>query len=68
VDDAMQIELPGVFHSINAPSSWYGSDTVINTWHDTMMDQINEMNRQQQQGSSRIPLNDFSAASIPNHL
>jgi pimeloyl-ACP methyl ester carboxylesterase len=54
VDDAMQIELPGVFHSINAPSSWYGSDTIINTWHDTMMDQINEMNRQQQQGSSRL--------------
>jgi pimeloyl-ACP methyl ester carboxylesterase len=54
VDDAMQIELPGIFHSINAPSSWYGSDTVINTWHDTMMDQINEMHRQQQQGSSRV--------------
>jgi pimeloyl-ACP methyl ester carboxylesterase len=54
VDDAMQIELPGVFHSINAPSSWYGSDTIINTWHDTMMDQINEMNRQKQQGSSRV--------------
>jgi pimeloyl-ACP methyl ester carboxylesterase len=54
VDDAMQIELPGVFHSINAPSSWYGSDSIINTWHDTMMDQINKRNRQQQQGSSRM--------------
>jgi pimeloyl-ACP methyl ester carboxylesterase len=54
VDSAVQIELPGVFHSINAPSSWYGSDSIINTWHDTMMDQINKMNRQQQQGSSRV--------------
>jgi pimeloyl-ACP methyl ester carboxylesterase len=54
VDSAMQIELPGVFHSINAPDSWYGSDSIINTWHDTMMDQINKMNYQRQQGPSRV--------------
>jgi pimeloyl-ACP methyl ester carboxylesterase len=54
VDAAVQIELPGVFHSIGSPSSWYGSDSIIDTWHDAMLDTINKMNRQQQQGPSLV--------------
>lgn len=29
----MQITLPGVLHSINAPSAWYGADAIIDQWH-----------------------------------
>jgi pimeloyl-ACP methyl ester carboxylesterase len=40
LDGAVQLNLPGIFHSINVPEQWYGSDTVIDQWHDEMMQQI----------------------------
>jgi len=40
---ANQINLEGVLHSINAPDNWYGSDSIIDSWHDTMLDQIQKM-------------------------
>lgn len=40
LEDAIQIDLEGIFHSINAPDQWYGSDAVIDSWHDTLMEEI----------------------------
>jgi hypothetical protein len=40
LEGAIQLNLPGIFHSINVPEQWYGSDTVIDQWHDEMMQQI----------------------------
>ncbi|KAL7566438.1 hypothetical protein ACA910_000918 [Epithemia clementina (nom. ined.)] len=40
LDGAIQINLPGVLHSINAPESWYGSNSVLDSWHSTMIDCI----------------------------
>jgi pimeloyl-ACP methyl ester carboxylesterase len=34
------IDLDGVFHSINVPEKWYGSDAVIDSWHDVMLAEI----------------------------
>jgi len=32
LDGAKQINLKDVFHSINAPRAWYGSEEVIDSW------------------------------------
>ena len=40
LQDALQINLEGIFHSINAPDNWYGSISVIDSWHTPMMEQI----------------------------
>ena len=40
LDDATQLDLEGIFHSINVPDQWYGSDTVIDSWHTTMLKEI----------------------------
>jgi hypothetical protein len=40
LDGAIQLNLEGVLHSINAPDSWYGSIGVIDSWHGTMMEQL----------------------------
>jgi len=40
LDDAVQLELDGVFHSINVPERWYGSDSQLDGWHDLMLDEI----------------------------
>ena len=37
---AIQIDLPGVLHSINAPDNWYGSTNVLDSWHSQMLDCI----------------------------
>lgn len=41
VDGATQLNLEGVFHSINRPDQWYGSESVLDEWHDAMLDEIN---------------------------
>jgi len=40
VDGATQLDLDGVFHSINVPDQWYGSENVIDEWHDVMLDKV----------------------------
>jgi pimeloyl-ACP methyl ester carboxylesterase len=37
---SIQLTLDNVFHSINVPSSWYGSSTIISSWHGEMMREI----------------------------
>lgn len=32
LEGARQITLDGVFHSINAPTAWYGSEGVVDAW------------------------------------
>ena len=40
LEGAQQINLPNVLHSINAPSQWYGSQTILDSWHTPMMESI----------------------------
>jgi pimeloyl-ACP methyl ester carboxylesterase len=46
LDDATQLVLDGVFHSINAPASWYGSDAKIDLWHDVMLQQLSQRTKE----------------------
>lgn len=32
LEGATQVTLQGVFHSINAPTAWYGSEAVVDKW------------------------------------
>jgi hypothetical protein len=41
LDGATQLNLRGVFHSINVPDRWYGSNTIIDLWHSEMLRQFN---------------------------
>lgn len=45
VDGATQLNLDGVFHSINRPDQWYGSENVLDDWHNFVLD---EMKRKQE--------------------
>jgi PGAP1-like protein len=40
--NAIQITLPNIYHSINVPEQWYGTDTVsaFVIWYNCMMEQI----------------------------
>jgi pimeloyl-ACP methyl ester carboxylesterase len=40
LDDATQLDLEGIFHSVNVPDQWYGSDNVIDSWYTTMLQEI----------------------------
>jgi hypothetical protein len=40
LDNAVQVDLDGVLHSINAPDNWYGSSQVIERWHDPMLQEL----------------------------
>lgn len=41
LENALQLNLKGVLHSINAPDRWYGSDAVLDMWHGPMLGEIN---------------------------
>lgn len=45
LDNATQLTLQGVFHSINAPTSWYGSEGKIDSWHDVMLQKLDQTAR-----------------------
>jgi hypothetical protein len=45
LEGATQLTLPGVFHSINAPAAWYGSEPVIDQWHDPMLKALEKWRR-----------------------
>jgi hypothetical protein len=40
LDGAKQLTLDNVYHSINKPDRWYGSDSVVDWWHDEMLHAI----------------------------
>jgi len=37
LEGATQLDLEGIFHSINVPDKWYGSDAVMDLWYEEMM-------------------------------
>ena len=45
LDDATQITLDGVLHSINALDRWYGAIDVIDSWHKTMLEENQKAQR-----------------------
>lgn len=55
LEGATQLDLDGIFHSINVPDQWYGSDAVIDSWFDIVLGQI----RQQQRPSTSNSFVDF---------
>lgn len=40
LDGATQLTLDNVYHSINKPDRWYGSDSVVDWWHGEMLHAI----------------------------
>ena len=42
LQNAIQITLPNIYHSINVPEQWYGTDTVFafDVWYNCMMEQL----------------------------
>eukprot|EP00977_Amphora_coffeiformis_P010629 scaffold2501_cov174-Amphora_coffeaeformis.AAC.25 len=48
LEGAKQLTLDGVFHSINAPASWYGSDVKLDSWHDLMLQELSQWKLQNQ--------------------
>lgn len=59
LEGATQLTLPGVFHSINAPDAWYGSDAVLDAWHDALLDIAQ---RSRREAARRLPA--FSLESL----
>jgi len=59
LEGAQRIDLPGVLHSINAPSRWYGSTNIIDAWHTPMMESIDKVTRKSQASSSWTPFQLF---------
>ena len=49
LEGALQLTLEGVFHSINVPDQWYGSDAVLDLWHEPVLQQLQRQQRQRQQ-------------------
>lgn len=66
LDQAKQLTLPGTFHSINRPDQWYGSDNVIDSWHDVML-QLARQQLEEDNVTKKHPWNfDFWKLSINN--
>lgn len=42
LEGAVQLDLPNVYHSINVPDQWYGSDAVMDQWHSVLLEQLIE--------------------------
>lgn len=60
---ARQLELPKVLHSINAPEQWYGSDAVLDQWHDALLDELSK--RRKRISVHKNPLQRFFPVDIP---
>jgi hypothetical protein len=57
LEGATQIHLEDIFHSINVPDRWYGSDSVIDSWHSEMLQQIASQQRVQQRANKFTSFN-----------
>jgi hypothetical protein len=40
LNDAIQVELSNVFHSMSAPEDWYGSEKIIDQWLTVVLEQL----------------------------
>ncbi|GAX21169.1 hypothetical protein FisN_14Hh380 [Fistulifera solaris] len=63
LDQAKQLTLPGIFHSINRPDQWYGSDNVIDSWHDVMLELVGQ--QLEQEGSNKKQPWNFDFWNLP---
>jgi hypothetical protein len=63
LDGAVQLNLDGVFHSINVPDNWYGSQSVIEKWHTPMLTllkrQVQQRQRSTKQTSTQMMIPSF---------
>lgn len=65
LEGATQLTLPGVLHSINAPAAWYGSEPVIDQWHDPMLKELQKWRRQRFRERSQKYLKSAVRGLIP---
>jgi len=57
LEGATQLDLEGIFHSINEPDRWYGSDSVMDLWYEEVLAQLEK--RQKMQRSQKTFTNPF---------
>lgn len=53
LDGALQLDLEGIYHSIGTPEKWYGSDSVLDDWHNDMLGEIQKQLKSRQQRRRR---------------
>jgi hypothetical protein len=53
LEGALQLNLDGVFHSIDVPDQWYGSDAVLDLWYQPVLQQILLQQQRQQKPASK---------------
>lgn len=66
LDQATQLTLPGIFHSINRPDQWYGSDAVIDSWHDAMLQLVQQQKQENVNSNKQLWNFDFWKLSNNN--
>lgn len=62
LEGAVQLNLDGVLHSINAPENWYGSASVIERWHGSMLKELQRVQSARRDKQSSDPRTDVLAA------
>lgn len=55
LEGALQINLRGIFHSMNMPDRWYGSESVIDQWHNALLDALDQSYKVQRQADPVTP-------------
>ena len=69
LDGALQLTLEGVFHSINVPDQWYGSDKVLDRWHEPVLQQLLlQQQRQKSAANNNKTWTSFATGTFPNPL
>jgi len=61
LEGATQLDLEGVFHSINVPDRWYGSDSVMDLWYEEVLKQLQERQRQRRGVNKKAFPNPFES-------
>ena len=51
LDDAIQLDLDGVYHSINRLDKWYGASDILDSWHQPMLKELNSRTSSRQPSS-----------------
>jgi hypothetical protein len=54
LDGAKQLTLEQVYHSINVPLQWYGSDSVLDSWHDELLQAIRNASFVRERATGRL--------------
>lgn len=59
LDGALCLNLKGIFHSINVPDRWYGSDSVLDDWHQEMLQEFYRVCSSTKGRTQTNPFNDI---------